>query len=54
MMPEESEQPKPSSEVEEAKAQPEQKKPKQKIPDWKPLGAVRDSFYEQIKQDERR
>jgi hypothetical protein len=27
--------------------------PKKKIPDWQPLGTVRDSFYELIKQDSR-
>jgi hypothetical protein len=27
-------------------------KPK-KIPDWQPLGTVRDSFYELLKQDSR-
>ncbi|HEY9745071.1 MAG TPA: hypothetical protein V6C99_02510 [Oculatellaceae cyanobacterium] len=28
-------------------------KPKKKrtLPDWKPLGTIRDSFYEQMKQD---
>lgn len=35
----------------------EQKKtqtaPKKKIPDWQPLGTVRDSFYELLKQDNR-
>lgn len=26
---------------------------KLKLPDWQPLGTVRDSFYEQMKQDHR-
>lgn len=26
---------------------------KQKFPDWQPLGSVRDSFFEQMKQDNR-
>jgi hypothetical protein len=29
------------------------KSKKQKLPDWQPLGSVRDSFFEQMKQDNR-
>jgi hypothetical protein len=47
----------PNNQPTSAKHQPEQPKAKSpnkmKLPDWQPLGTVRDSFYEAMKQDSR-